>query len=428
MASTYSDLKIELIGTGEQAGTWGATTNTNLGTAVEEAISGSADVTFSSADVTLTLTNANTTQTARNIRLNLVGTSGGARQLILGSGCQINKPYLINNGLSDAVTVKNTTGTGIAVPAGKSMWVFNNGTNVVDAVTHLSSLTLSSALPATSGGTAQTSYTTGDIIYASGANTLAKRSIGTTGQVLTVSGGVPAWTTLSGGGSVTSVDVSGGTTGLTTSGGPITSSGTITLAGTLAATNGGTAQTSYTTGDMIYASGTNTLAKRSIGTTGQVLTVSGGVPTWATPSSGGGAVVQRIVRKSTTTTSTSSTSYQQASGFDGALTITATGNNYILVRAYISYFLVEESGVGVPFSAAGGLVAIRSGSSVLARGIFENQVESDGISISTIPTVAYNQAVTSGTSYTFNLAIACTLNADIVQIGEYIYFVMEEYS
>jgi hypothetical protein len=56
MASTYSDLKIELIGTGEQVGTWGATTNTNLGTAIEEAITGSADVTFSSADVTLTLT------------------------------------------------------------------------------------------------------------------------------------------------------------------------------------------------------------------------------------------------------------------------------------------------------------------------------------------------------------------------------------
>jgi hypothetical protein len=42
--------------------------------------------------------------------------------------------YLINNGLADAVTVKNTTGTGIAVPAGKSMFVYNNGTNVVEAV------------------------------------------------------------------------------------------------------------------------------------------------------------------------------------------------------------------------------------------------------------------------------------------------------
>jgi hypothetical protein len=152
MASTYSDLKLELIGTGEQAGSWGNTTNTNLGTAIEEAIVGSADVSFSSADVTLTLTNTNASQTARHIRLNLTGTSGGARNLILGSGCQIDKPYIVNNGLADTVTVKNTTGTGIAVPAGKTMWVFNNGTNVVDVTTHISSLTLGSALPVASGG------------------------------------------------------------------------------------------------------------------------------------------------------------------------------------------------------------------------------------------------------------------------------------
>ena len=119
MASTYSDLKIELIGTGDQTGTWGTTTNNNFSVAISEAITGSADVAFSSADVTVTLTDSNAAQTARNLRLNLTGTSGGARNLILGSGCQIEKLYLINNGLADAVTVKNTGGTGIAVPAGK---------------------------------------------------------------------------------------------------------------------------------------------------------------------------------------------------------------------------------------------------------------------------------------------------------------------
>jgi hypothetical protein len=159
MASTYSPLKIELIGTGEQAGTWGITTNTNLGTALEEAITGSADVAFSSSNVTLTLTDTNAAQVGRNLRLNLTGTSGGARELILGSGMQIEKLYLINNGLADAVTVKNTTGTGVVVPAGKSMFVFNNGTNVVDVVTHLTSLTLGSALPIASGGTGSTSTT-----------------------------------------------------------------------------------------------------------------------------------------------------------------------------------------------------------------------------------------------------------------------------
>ena len=169
MASTFSDLKIELIGTGEQVGTWGVTTNANLGTAIEEAIVGSASVSFSSADVTLTLTNTNGTQSARHLRLNLTGTSGGARNLILGSGCQIDKPYIINNGLADTVTVKNTTGTGVAVPAGKSMWVYNNGTNVVDVTTHASSLTLGSALPVASGGTGVTSPgTAGNVLTSNG--------------------------------------------------------------------------------------------------------------------------------------------------------------------------------------------------------------------------------------------------------------------
>ncbi len=151
MASSYSDLKIELIATGEQSGTWGTTTNTNLGTALSEAITGSADVAFSSSDVTLTLTDTNNAQSARNLRLNLTGTSGGARNLILGSGCQIEKLYLVNNGCADAVTVKNTSGTGIAVPAGASTFVFNNGTNVVDAVNYFSGILNSSAVTITGG-------------------------------------------------------------------------------------------------------------------------------------------------------------------------------------------------------------------------------------------------------------------------------------
>jgi hypothetical protein len=80
----------------------------------------------------------------------LTGTSGGAQNLIVPS---IEKVYIVNNGCADAITVKNSTGTGIAVPAGKTMWVYNTGSNVVDAVTHLSSLTLATVLPTSSGGT-----------------------------------------------------------------------------------------------------------------------------------------------------------------------------------------------------------------------------------------------------------------------------------
>jgi hypothetical protein len=166
MASTYSSLKIQLMATGENSGTWGTVTNTNLGTALEEAIVGSADVSFSSADVTLTLTDSNSSQSARNLRLNLTGSVGAPQNLIVPA---IEKVYIINNGLTQTITVKNSSGTGIAVPAGKTMYVYNNGTNVVDAITHLTSLTLGSALPAASGGTGLTSPgTSGNILTSNG--------------------------------------------------------------------------------------------------------------------------------------------------------------------------------------------------------------------------------------------------------------------
>lgn len=150
MASTWSNLKIQLMGAGDESGTWGIVTNANLGTAIEEAISGTANVSFSSADVTLTLTDTTNSQTARNMRLNLTGTSGGARILEVPA---IEKLYVVNNALADQVTVQNATGSNVVVPAGKTMFVFNTGSNVVDAVTHLSSLTLNTPLPVASGGT-----------------------------------------------------------------------------------------------------------------------------------------------------------------------------------------------------------------------------------------------------------------------------------
>jgi len=151
MASTYSsNLKLQLMGTGDNAGAWGNVTNVNLGTALEESIVGSADVSFSSADVTLSLTDDNATQPARNLRLNLTGTSGGARNLIVPG---IEKLYIINNGLADACTVKVSGQTGVAVPAGKTMFLYNNSADVVNAMTHLASLTLTTDLAIADGGT-----------------------------------------------------------------------------------------------------------------------------------------------------------------------------------------------------------------------------------------------------------------------------------
>ena len=266
MASTYSTLKVELIGTGDQTGTWGTTTNDNFSVALGEAITGSADVAFSSADVTVTLTDTNAAQTARNLRLNLTGTSGGARNLILGSGCQIEKLYLINNGLADAVTVKNTSGTGIAVAAGKSMFVYNNGTNVVDAVTYLSSLTLGTALPVASGGTGATSNAAAAFAL-KGANSDITSLTGLTTALSIAQGGT-------GSTSPTFVDLANNVTG------------------TLAVGKGGTGQTSYTDGQLLIGNtSTGLLAKSTLTQgTGISITNAGGAITIAASSSGGGGI------------------------------------------------------------------------------------------------------------------------------------------
>lgn len=160
MASTYSDLKIELIGTGEQAGTWGATTNTNLGTALEEAIVGRATANFASdADLTLTLSNVNTTQVARHYILNV--TSGVAltttRNLIVPS---IDKPYVIENNTTggQSIIVKTAVGVGVTVPNGKTAMVYVNSINVVQTFDYVptltvNALTLNTDLAVTDGGT-----------------------------------------------------------------------------------------------------------------------------------------------------------------------------------------------------------------------------------------------------------------------------------
>lgn len=188
MASTYSNLKLELIGTGEQVGQWGATTNTNMGTALEEAVVGSADVTFASADVNLTLVDSNATQVARNYRLNLTGTSGGARNLFLSTGANIEKPYIINNNLADEVTVRNkiggvASGTSVTVPAGKTMLLYNTGTNIVEQHNYTS---------VAAGGTGRDTLTLNNVILGNGTSAVQLVAPGTTGNVLKSDG--TTWT------------------------------------------------------------------------------------------------------------------------------------------------------------------------------------------------------------------------------------------
>ena len=304
MASTYSNLKIELMGTGDQSGTWGVTTNTNLGTAIEEAITGTADVSFSSADVTLTLTNTNTAQTARNLRLNLTGTVGAPQNLIVPA---IEKQYIINNGLTFAITVKNATGTGVLVPAGKSMIVFNTGSDVVDTTSHLSSLTLGSALPVTSGGTGVTTSTGSTNVVLSASPTLTgtplaptaapgtnTTQIATTAFVQNVAGALGTMSTQN----ANAVAITGGTVNGTTIGGTTAAVGTFSTLNTanaaitggtitgitdLAVADGGTGASTLSANAVLLGNGTSALQTVAPSTSGNVLTSNG--TTWTSATS-----------------------------------------------------------------------------------------------------------------------------------------------
>lgn len=160
------------------------------------------------------------------------------------------------------------------------------------------------------GGTGFATYTTGDFLYASATNVLSKLGIGSTGQVLTVAAGVPSWSSSapavanaltmnnSGSGAASGTTFNGSaaeTISYNTIGAsPLAGSTSLVTVGTVATgtwaataigpTHGGTGLTSATTGDLIYASGSNVWANLGIGSSGEVLTVSGGVPTWAAAS------------------------------------------------------------------------------------------------------------------------------------------------
>lgn len=253
--------------------------------------------------------------------------------------------------------------------------------NLISGAINLASAEVTGVLAEANGGTDQSTYTTGDILYASAANTLSKLPIGSNGQVLTVNTGNVSWQAATGGittiGTIDSQTksangavitgstlvmqtadasnpglVSTGTqsiagvktfTGNTNFSGTVNiasltaslpvktdgsknlSSGAINLAsaevtGTLAEANGGTDQSTYTAGDLLYASAANTLSKLAIGTNGQVLTVNSGNVSW-----------QPATSASTPGGSTGAIQYNNAGAFggDNALQLDAADNALI---------------------------------------------------------------------------------------------------
>lgn len=254
MASTFStSLRLELMATGDQSGTWGDTTNTNLGTLLEQAITGVLSV--AQGDVAnLTLTSLDgTSDQARNAVINVTGAMTAARNVVVPTA---NKLYLAKNSTTGgfAVTFKTAAGTGVSVAAGTAQWVYCDGTNVVQGLTGTLAAQ-AAANVAITGGTI-TGLTSLDL----------------------TTGGVISWNT-------NDVTITHSANLLAFAG---ASSG-YTFDVPIAAASGGTGFASYATGDLLYASGATAFTKLAKGTAGQVLTMNAGAtaPEWKTASSGG---------------------------------------------------------------------------------------------------------------------------------------------
>lgn len=155
MASYTTSLRLVQPATGEYSGTWGTQVNNGLTALVDTSIAGTATITMTTADYTLSSNNGATDE-ARAMVLNLTGSPGLARNVICPA---VSKVYVVYNNTGFAQTLKTSAGSGISVPNGATAFLRCNGTDVVAATNYFGSLTLGSALPVASGGTGATTLT-----------------------------------------------------------------------------------------------------------------------------------------------------------------------------------------------------------------------------------------------------------------------------
>jgi hypothetical protein len=191
MASTYStSLGLELIGQGEQSGTWGITTNNNFGTLVEQAITGVQNITMGDATYTMT-TYQGASDESRNAVLVLGGTVTSPQNLIAPA---VEKVYLVKNFTGNTITIKTSGGVGAALANGTYAQVYCDGTDFYNATSSGNSVTgnlaVSGSITAGANVTA-TNRVTANVVSASTylgvTGRIIQTQVGTSGAAYTTS-------------------------------------------------------------------------------------------------------------------------------------------------------------------------------------------------------------------------------------------------
>ena len=311
MASTYStNLALELIGTGDLSGTWGVATNNNLGTLLEQAISGYAtQAVATGTDTTITIPDG-TTGVARNMFIELTGTGGASTNLLVPAK---KKLYLIYNNTAGQVTVKVSGQTGVSVPAAAKIFLVSNGTDIVNALSYFAALSVGTL--AASGAITGNAPAGANIISHSSGYGLQVTAADAVNQFrLTRTGSSTAdFRNYVSGNSWVVADLSG--TGGNMS---LTSAGVLSLSAPLPLASGGTGASSVTAYAVVTGnSGGTGFSSVAPSTNGNVLTSNGTAWTsaaLAVPSAASTAVTQ---------TGASTTTYVTPAGLLGAIGFSA---------------------------------------------------------------------------------------------------------
>ena len=285
MSSTFStNLAIELIGTGDQAGAWGNTTNTNLGTLIEQAISGYVtQAVITGTDTTITIPNG-ATGVARNMFIELTGTGGASTNLIVPAN---KKLYFIYNNSTGAVTVKVSGQTGVSVPTGKKMVLVSNGTDIVNGLNYIADFGTNSFtvtnLTATSATITTLTSTSAGITTLSGTSATLTTLGSTSANITTLSGTTATYT------SATISNLNSTSANIATLTGTNFSATSLTLTNALRTSQGGTGVTTTpSNGQLLIGNGSGyTVANLTAGFGITVTNSAGGITLAATNTASG---------------------------------------------------------------------------------------------------------------------------------------------